>query len=367
MHLSLSLDDLLASQLDIGVGQVDGRLSCKLKPNVHSTTYADLSKSGISLNLESVCGENGMYTLTLYATHDGPSRVLPPPSVASTPSGAAMFAPLPPCTPAHEYTQMPDIDAQSFLLAADASPPSEYYPSPLAFSTNEINGSEFDLASMYMSGDEHLSQMMYMPPQDLSYPSGYPASSASSVAGPSRIPSPHPSFSNSPAPQYPSPAGSPPPTTTTFITTAPPTPPPSDSDSFTNEDSIMRISPGASHRPGRRAQYPCEHPQCDRVLTSPYTRQVHMRTHRAKVRKAFICTLGCGEAFTRQHDRQRHEVSLHGKKCKDVCQRCKRFFSSTKMLDRHVCRGDRHGEIQWPLGDDEVQSTLGTPVAPLMQ
>ncbi|KAJ7116320.1 hypothetical protein C8R44DRAFT_627929 [Mycena epipterygia] len=103
-------------------------------------------------------------------------------------------------------------------------------------------------------------------------------------------------------------------------------------------------------RIGRHAKRPCLHPTCERVLTSPDMRQVHMGIHKTKVRKAFLCTLGCGEVFTRRHDRQRHEVALHGKKCQYVCARCKRFFSNARMLDRHVCRGQRQGSIQWPLG-----------------
>jgi hypothetical protein len=133
----------------------------------------------------------------------------------------------------------------------------------------------------------------------------------------------------------------PPPSHTTLIVSA--TQPPSESATSPAPD-IVTV------KTGRRAQYPCQHPSCSRVLTSPYTRQVHMETHKVKPRKAFTCTMGCGEVFTRQHDRHRHEVALHGKQCTHVCSRCKRFFSTQKMLDRHVCRGHRQGAIQWPLG-----------------
>ncbi|KAJ6491506.1 hypothetical protein DFH09DRAFT_1291064 [Mycena vulgaris] len=181
----------------------------------------------------------------------------------------------------------------------------------------------------------------------------YTSSSPPSDPGPSRLASPSPA----PAPDTPnastsasvSPSASSPSSThTNFITAASPVP------------ELPTAGENRSGKTGRRAQYPCLHPTCERVLTSPYTRQVHMGTHRTKVRKAFPCTLGCGEAFTRQHDRQRHEVALHGKKCKHVCARCRRFFSSAKMLDRHVCRGHRQGAIQWPLGDEEVPD--GIPV-----
>ncbi|KAJ7626862.1 hypothetical protein FB45DRAFT_699385, partial [Roridomyces roridus] len=80
----------------------------------------------------------------------------------------------------------------------------------------------------------------------------------------------------------------------------------------------------------------CTYPSCKRVLTNPYTHQIHMRTHiRVPSPKTFTCTLGCGESFTRRHDRQRHEVALHGKKCKDVCAKCERSFASRQTLDRH--------------------------------
>jgi hypothetical protein len=151
------------------------------------------------------------------------------------------------------------------------------------------------------------------------------------------LPSPSPSAS------APSSMSSPSSPHTTFIACATtPTPLLSETDTPSADTAPTKI--------GRRGQYPCLHPSCSRVLTSPYTRQVHMGTHSPKPRKAFLCTMGCGEVFTRQHDRHRHEVALHGKKCTHVCARCKRFFSTAKMLDRHVCRGHRQGAIQWPLG-----------------
>jgi hypothetical protein len=100
-----------------------------------------------------------------------------------------------------------------------------------------------------------------------------------------------------------------------------------------------------------RAQYPCLHKGCDRVLTSMYTRKVHMSTHKPKPRKSFKCTMGCDVYFTRQHDRNRHEVMLHGKKCKHVCPRCSRFFSGQKKLDNHTCHGRREGSFRWPLAE----------------
>ncbi|KAF8146515.1 hypothetical protein K438DRAFT_1447995, partial [Mycena galopus ATCC 62051] len=126
------------------------------------------------------------------------------------------------------------------------------------------------------------------------------------------------------------------PSNTTFIHSGPPESPLSEPDA---------TQPAESGKIGC-AQYPCLHPTCDRVLTSLHTRETHMRTHNAKVPKVLLCTLGCSKTFTREHDRQRHEVTLHGKKHNHICTRCKRFFSNTKRLNRHVCRGRRQGWIQ---------------------
>ncbi|KAJ6525449.1 hypothetical protein DFH09DRAFT_1416469 [Mycena vulgaris] len=371
MLLTIPVEDLLASQLDIKLGHADGRLSCKLKPN--SSNYNSLapkSCASLILNLESVQGDNG-YTLSLYASPDESVR-LPPPTPSDPP-----LAPPADCN-MHEvdFSQsMPAMDIDnnfmSFLLS-DASPPPDYFsdnsyaPSPASVSSGyslfdkpEINGDldqpfDFDFASSCMSAgngdfDTHqFSRLMGIASND-SQP--YTSSSPPSDPGPSRLASPSPA----PVPDVPnastsasaSPSASSPSSThTNFITAASPVPEP------------PTAGENRSGKTGRRAQYPCLHPTCERVLTSPYTRQVHMGTHKTKVRKGFPCTLGCGEAFTRQHDRQRHEVALHGKKCKHVCTRCRRFFSSAKMLDRHVCRGHRQGAIQWPLGDEEVPDVI---------
>ncbi|KAI5889568.1 uncharacterized protein SCHCODRAFT_02703923 [Schizophyllum commune H4-8] len=53
--------------------------------------------------------------------------------------------------------------------------------------------------------------------------------------------------------------------------------------------------------------------------------------------RSFPCTMGCGEEFSRQHDRFRHEVLKHERSCRWVCDTCHRFFGSQKNLERHVC------------------------------
>ncbi|TFL04497.1 hypothetical protein BDV98DRAFT_482297, partial [Pterulicium gracile] len=87
--------------------------------------------------------------------------------------------------------------------------------------------------------------------------------------------------------------------------------------------------------PARRRKIPCTIPGCTSRFTSQYTLKVHLEAHKPKVRTYFPCTLGCGEKFSRQHDRLRHEVAKHGKVCEFVCSDCRRFFSSDRTLRNH--------------------------------
>lgn len=311
--------------------------------------------------------------LSFYASPDESAR-------PSIPDGSPL--PTPPANHAMQdfahttFEPATDTDGNSPMSPplSDSSPPPDYFsaftpyndvPSPLTPPHGEFEHRlNFDFASSCMSADingngdfdtHQFSELMGIVPDAYGSVCSAPPSDCD---GHSRLSSPLPFADGAPSPASdthnsspsestsPSSSNSPFPSAhATFIAASgTPPPPPCEND---------RPADSAPSKTGRRAQYPCLHPTCDRVLTSPYTRQVHMGTHKAKVRKAFLCTLGCEEAFTREHDRQRHEVALHGKKCKHVCARCKRFFSSAKMLDRHVCRGRRQGSIQWPLGDEE--------------
>lgn len=102
-------------------------------------------------------------------------------------------------------------------------------------------------------------------------------------------------------------------------------------------------------RSDKEKGYPCPYSSCQRILKTLYTQQLHMKTHIAKPRKTFTCTMGCSESFTRHHDRLRHEVSQHGKQCEFSCKRCDRFFSSQRMLDRHTCWSSKIGLLRWQL------------------
>lgn len=92
MLLNIPVEDLLVSQLDIKLDHADGRLSCKLRPNSHNGS-APKSWAGITLNLESVYGDNG-YILNLYASLD--ERALPvtpsdSPTASTSPNDCLSF------------------------------------------------------------------------------------------------------------------------------------------------------------------------------------------------------------------------------------------------------------------------------------
>ncbi|KAJ7621213.1 hypothetical protein FB45DRAFT_1062232 [Roridomyces roridus] len=307
MILNFPLQHLLVSQLDIGLN-ADGHMSCRFKPNPHDRTDF-LAHEGLILNLESLqTGEGHMISFSaspdesyLLSTPGDSSPALD--DLWSTTSGTSLQ--VQETAPQH-YSSAYSEAVSSFLLQdgdLDFDPASEVNARhfselmqtvPVAYADYQLDRNEVALLSPLPIDSDMCS----------------PSNSHSDPASPSNL---------------------------TFIATNWSSP----------EKRFLEQTPSKSKR---SAQYPCLHPRCERVLTSPYTRQVHMRTHRVK--PTFLCTMGCGEDFTRQHDRERHEVALHGKKCKHTCKRCKRFFSSDKMLLRHVCRGNKQGAIRWPLDDD---------------
>ncbi|KAK0478704.1 hypothetical protein IW261DRAFT_181157 [Armillaria novae-zelandiae] len=109
--------------------------------------------------------------------------------------------------------------------------------------------------------------------------------------------------------------------------------------SINNSNIIVKSSPNLSSQDNAssRRRHPCLIPGCQRRFTSQYTLKVHMQAHKPKPRVSFVCTLGCGERFSRQHDRLRHEVAKHNKICEFSCEACGRFFSMAKTLGNHKC------------------------------
>ncbi|PBK71543.1 uncharacterized protein ARMOST_11965 [Armillaria ostoyae] len=98
-----------------------------------------------------------------------------------------------------------------------------------------------------------------------------------------------------------------------------------------------KSAPSQDDQSSPRRRHPCLIPGCLRRFTSQYTLKVHMQAHKPKPRVSFLCTLGCGERFSRQHDRLRHEVAKHNKVCEFSCEACGRFFSMAKTLGNHKC------------------------------
>ncbi|KAJ7847824.1 hypothetical protein B0H14DRAFT_2768938 [Mycena olivaceomarginata] len=362
MFLSVAIEDLLASELEIKLSHVDGRLSCDFKPNVHykrdSSTHQTFS--GGIINIRSVLGEHG-HVLGLYAS---PTKTSIPAadSFAPTADSTAQEGPLSTIAMNMDYDPLifPDtLPLQGYYPAASTSSGAISSPN---FHAELPNDWELEFATSCMSAGmndhinlDHQLSGLFLPTAPPNSPSSDHSSLQANTSSP--LPDVH-SASASPSPPSSISTSDPSPSHANFTCVSPPTPAPS--------TSATPPADTASGKSARRGQYPCLHPSCSRVLTSPYTRQVHMGTHKAKPRKAFTCTLGCGEVFTRQHDRHRHEVALHGKECAHVCARCNRFFSTEKMLGRHVCRGHRQSGIQWPLGDNEVDginSALMTAVS----
>ncbi|KAG7447284.1 uncharacterized protein BT62DRAFT_948286 [Guyanagaster necrorhizus] len=101
--------------------------------------------------------------------------------------------------------------------------------------------------------------------------------------------------------------------------------------------SNIKTSPSSQENASPRRRHPCLIPGCLRRFTSQYTLKAHMQAHKPKPRVSFVCTLGCGERFSRQHDRLRHEVAKHNKVCEFSCEACGRFFSMAKTLGNHKC------------------------------
>ncbi|KAJ7192194.1 hypothetical protein GGX14DRAFT_30406 [Mycena pura] len=95
--------------------------------------------------------------------------------------------------------------------------------------------------------------------------------------------------------------------------------------------------------PSTRPKLKCTEPACSRRFKSRYTLKAHLETHKSKTERVFPCTMGCAAFFSRQHDRLRHEVTQHGRVCEWVCKTCSGFFSSSRTLDNHKCRGATGG------------------------
>jgi hypothetical protein len=146
MLLSIPVEDLFSSLIDITLGLTDRSLSCKFRPNVHHSGPAHQSWTAIIINIESSQGENGS-VLTVSASKDETAR--PSTSAGKSPDFGRGFP----------LSNPMDIDHSAMsLLLSDTSPPQDYYSS-LSGSPLSLGGLglqhdlDFDFASGCLSTD----------------------------------------------------------------------------------------------------------------------------------------------------------------------------------------------------------------------
>ncbi|TFK50592.1 hypothetical protein OE88DRAFT_1645614 [Heliocybe sulcata] len=244
------------------------------------------------------------------------------------------------------------VDMSSIFhdVLCSSNPPNALYPSPDSDLYSPGPNSAYDHVQ------DSSADFSFPPPDGFSFPPSdgfslgqvFAGTRRSSITGSETLSSvsdqlPSASCLPSPAPSIPSssPRLSPP-----LFTTAPEIPLGPKVKAASQEE---KSTSKGLRRAGKR-QYPCLHPTCTRFFTSEYTRQMHMSSHDTKARKTYPCSMseetGCMETFSRAHDRLRHEVAMHGKDCEWVCQRCGRFFSSSRMLEAHKCPGNVSGWVK---------------------
>ncbi|KAJ7650915.1 hypothetical protein FB45DRAFT_1078170 [Roridomyces roridus] len=120
---------------------------------------------------------------------------------------------------------------------------------------------------------------------------------------------------------------------------------PSPSDTTSCSEGIF--SPVASESSDTSTNSPClstsepEHgykPKSHKPRHKLLPRHALFRKQSNQTRTRFPCTMGCVLAFSRRHDRLRHEVSQHGRPKQWECDLCAKFFSSQKTLEKHNMR-----------------------------
>ncbi|KAL1748364.1 hypothetical protein HDZ31DRAFT_60348 [Schizophyllum fasciatum] len=117
--------------------------------------------------------------------------------------------------------------------------------------------------------------------------------------------------------------------------------PPSSASSCTqlsDTENTFAYSPEDRMTPGAHSSIHPPKLQRSRSATSYPTSKI-LPVTRPK-RTALKCEYpDCDAHFSRQHDRLRHEVNKHGRKCEWTCDVCRRFFSNASTLERHRCTG----------------------------
>ncbi|KAK3840244.1 MAG: hypothetical protein JOS17DRAFT_675892, partial [Linnemannia elongata] len=84
-------------------------------------------------------------------------------------------------------------------------------------------------------------------------------------------------------------------------------------------------------------RFSCNHPGCDRRFARLFNLHTHEKTHDPEQARPFICSdADCGKAFSRKHDLQRHEASVHKGERNFACTKCFKPFSRQDGLRRHL-------------------------------
>ncbi|KAF9360806.1 hypothetical protein BGX26_007568 [Mortierella sp. AD094] len=95
-------------------------------------------------------------------------------------------------------------------------------------------------------------------------------------------------------------------------------------------------SPKAKQSASNR-RFPCKHPGCDLRFARLYNLHTHERTHDPDQIRPFVCSAAhCRKGFSRKHDLQRHEASVHKGERNYRCQTCNKPFSRQDGLRRHL-------------------------------
>ncbi|KAI1314566.1 hypothetical protein EDD11_001995 [Mortierella claussenii] len=84
-------------------------------------------------------------------------------------------------------------------------------------------------------------------------------------------------------------------------------------------------------------RFSCIHPGCDRQFARLFNLHTHERTHDPDQIRPFICgVVQCSKGFSRKHDLQRHEASVHMGERNYRCPICSKPFSRQDGLRRHL-------------------------------
>ncbi|KAI8596537.1 hypothetical protein EDD21DRAFT_296406, partial [Dissophora ornata] len=83
-------------------------------------------------------------------------------------------------------------------------------------------------------------------------------------------------------------------------------------------------------------RFSCIHPGCDRQFARLFNLHTHERTHDPLQVRPFVCSVAvCSKRFSRKHDLQRHEASVHKGERNYRCPTCSKPFSRQDGLRRH--------------------------------